>query len=268
MKHHAKKEFGQNFLTNKSIVEKITHKANLQKQDFILEIGPGKGFMTDFLLAKSGGVLAIELDKDLIDFLKEKYQNEKKLILIQGDCLKMPWETTQISPNKLIANIPYNITSQIIFRMLKFYPQLELIILMMQEEVANRIIAKPHTKSYGILSVILHKFYKIEKLAKLSPGMFYPKPKVNSALLKFIPKQLKRENIYTSFTQEYINFVKFCFNERRKILFKRLIRAGFFIEKTLYLLYESNNIEIKARPENITPDQFWQMFGEYSCKEQ
>ena len=248
MKHRAKKEFGQNFLTNQNIVKKIIEKAKLSETDIVLEIGPGKGFMTDFLLANAKTVLAIELDKDLFDFLTNKYKDTENLDLIQGDCLKKDWTN---KPNKLIANIPYNITSSIIFKMLDYYEQFDSIILMMQEEVGDRIVAPHDSKTYGILSVILQKFYNIEKFAKLPPSMFNPKPKVSSALLEFKPKTKKLDKQQL---QNYINFVKFCFNQRRKILLSRM--------PILNAFYEKNNLNKKVRPENISVEMFWQMFEE------
>ena len=221
--------------------------------------------------------MAIELDKDLFDFLKKKYQNNKNIELIQGDCLKVNWQSKKNIPNKLIANIPYNITASIIFKMISLYPQFDSVILMMQEEVGERIMAEHNSKTYGILSVILQKFYQIEKIIKIPPKLFFPTPKVDSIVIKFRPKQKK---INQKEILAYISFIKFAFNERRKIFFNRLNKNMEEIFKNMAQIssakefnhqkqisseelsnyFFSKNISLKARPENLSIDQFWELF--------
>ncbi len=255
--HRVKKNFGQNFLNDKNILNKILARAAISKSDIILEIGPGKGFMTDFLLENAQKVVAIEIDKALIEFLMQKYNEENRFFMIKGDCLKKDWKLDAIIPNKLIANIPYNITSPIIFKMLDYFNSLEKIILMMQKEVADRIIANPNTKNFGVLSCIVQKFWDVEKFQKVSKTVFYPQPKIDSALVEFKPKFLAADDLDNK--KNFVDFVKFCFKERRKILFPRLIKNQIFSEESLEKFYKKYNLDKKVRPENLQVEIFWDL---------
>ena len=260
LNHRPRKQFGQNFLVDKNIAAKILKRADLIETDNVLEIGPGKGFLTDGLLEKAAAVLAIEIDKDLIDFLEQKYNGNPKFFLIKGDCLKKDWFISGIVPNKLIANIPYNITSQIIFKLFEYLGNFEKVILMMQNEVADRIISEHNNKVYGVLSCVIQKFWQVEKFYKLPPGVFHPAPKVDSALVEFTPKKFDIV-LDNELVSKYINFVKFCFMQRRKVLFIRLIKNYKIEKEFLTDFYIKNNLNFEARPENISVDLFWKLFN-------
>jgi 16S rRNA (adenine1518-N6/adenine1519-N6)-dimethyltransferase len=266
LNHRPRKQFGQNFLVDRNITDKILKKADLKPEDIVLEIGPGKGFLTDALLAKVAIVLAIEIDKDLIDFLSDKYTDKTNFFLIKGDCLKKDWFLLEpkIMPNKLIANIPYNITSQIIFKLFEYLENknFEKIILMMQNEVADRITSSHNNKVYGVLSCVVQKFWKVEKFCKLPPTVFYPAPNVESALVEFIPKTLET-TIDTKTIFDYIKFIKFCFMQRRKVLFQRIIKNYEIDRSLLAEFYSENKLNLDARPENINVDLFWELFMKF-----
>ncbi len=283
-----KKMFGQNFLTDKNTTLKILNKADIKNNDNILEIGPGKGFLSDEILKNSPvkNLIAIEIDKDLCEFLEDKFKENKNFYLQKGDCLKKNWEFPNENcpcPNKLIANIPYNITSEIIFKMIEHYKIFENITIMVQNEVADRVVAKHNSKNFGVLTCIVQKFWNVEKFAKLPPTIFYPKPNVDSALLHFTPK-IEKNNILTkkNSIKIFSQFIKFCFNQRRKILFNRLISLNkkhenkdiftdieYFekifnnqnieIEK-LKNFFIKNNLDLNYRPENLSVENFYDLF--------
>lgn len=206
--HRAKKSMGQNFLKSELALRKIIEAGQISADDIILEIGPGKGALTKKLLEKSNHVIAIEKDKNLVKFLQEKFLKEileKKLILIEGDILNF-------SPSrsyKLIANIPYNITGAILKKFLTETPQPEMMILMVQHEVAKRIMARDGKES--ILSVSV-KAYGTPKLEMKVPARYFsPAPKVDSAIISI-------KNISRNFFLE---------NKVREEDFWELIHAGF-----------------------------------------
>ena len=259
--HQAKKMFGQNFLVDKNIIGKIIQRAALTKDDVVLEIGPGKGSLTDSLLESlkdgTGVVFAIEIDRGLCAFLRGKYRANPKFVLLEGDCLKLPWNTSDIKPTKLIANIPYNITSQIIFKMFEYHKNFDKVILMMQDEVAERIVSKHDTKVYGVLSCLIQKFWTVEKFYKLPASVFKPAPKVESALVEFVPK---RFDCSSETLKRYIDFVKFCFMQRRKVLFARLVKEYSVERGLLTEFYQKHDLNVNIRPENISVDLMWELF--------
>ncbi|MFC1484861.1 16S rRNA (adenine(1518)-N(6)/adenine(1519)-N(6))-dimethyltransferase RsmA [bacterium] len=254
--HIPKKRFGQNFLIDKNVVSRTLQESDISHADNVLEIGPGKGFLTDDLLQNAGKVVAIELDKDLYDNLKLKYKENENLFLIQGDCLKIDWDAFPVKVNKLVANIPYNISSQIIFRALDYYSLFDTVVFMIQKEVADRIVSSCNSKEYGVLSVICQKFWEIKICMRVSRKVFRPAPKVDSALIKFIPKY---NSIDFSDVKRFVEFVKFCFNQRRKILFKRLVRDYGLRHSVLLDFYKINDLDLNCRAENIDVDLFWEL---------
>lgn len=180
----AKKSFGQNFLVDPSVVQKIIEAASIQKGETVLEIGPGTGLLTEALVHAGARVIAVELDHDLITPLQEKFGD--KIQLIEGDVLKLDLFPVQDSQFKLIANIPYNITSPIIEKFLAKGPYPTMMILMVQKEVADRILAKPPETS--LLSIVCQVYATCSRIAVVKAGAFRPIPKVDSALVKFVLK--------------------------------------------------------------------------------
>lgn len=209
----AKKSLGQNFLKSEPALRKIVESGEVVSSDIVLEIGPGKGALTERLLEKSGCVVAIEKDRDLIEFLKEKFEEEiknKKLILIEGDILEFDIEKVLQKKNKnaqqnfnykIIANIPYNITGAILKKFLTEKKQPTLMVLMVQHEVAKRIVARDGKES--ILSVSV-KAYGIPKIEMKVPARYFsPAPKVDSAIISI--KNISR-NFFTTNTIQESNF--------------------------------------------------------------
>jgi 16S rRNA (adenine1518-N6/adenine1519-N6)-dimethyltransferase len=213
---YPKKNLGQHFLKDKSIALRIVHALNVdEKVDRILEIGPGTGILTDLLIDLYGeNLLMIDLDKESIGYLRKRFPKIKNNI-IHGDFLKLDLRT--ISGNKMgiIGNFPYNISSQIFFKILENRNKVTNIVGMVQKEVGKRIAADPGSKTYGILSVLLSAFYTIEYLFTVEPEVFYPQPKVRSAVIR-----LTRNNTINLPCNEdlFVKIVKNGFQNRRKTL--------------------------------------------------
>lgn len=194
MIHKAKKSLGQNFLKSEKILEKIIQAGEISSNDTVLEIGPGKGALTEKILEKAGQVIAVEKDKNLFEFLQEKFSREisaGKLILIGGDILK--FEIGEKNNYKIIANIPYNITGAILKKFLTAKNQPKLMVLMVQKEVAERIIARNNKNS--ILSISVKVYGEPKIVAKVEKRYFSPQPKIDSAIIsiKNISRKLFNE---------------------------------------------------------------------------
>lgn len=212
----AKKHLGQHFLTDKNIAEKIVNslKSTDQYRD-VLEVGPGMGILSDFLLSKDKPEAhLIDIDTESFNFLKKKYPNLGER-LINGDFLELNFKDTFSGKLGIIGNFPYNISSQILFKVLDNRDQVVELVGMFQKEVAERCAEKPGSKEYGILSVFLQAYYKVEYLFSVKPGVFNPPPKVTSAVIR-----LTRNDIDKLECDEKLfwQVVKAGFNQRRKTL--------------------------------------------------
>ncbi|HDP67316.1 MAG TPA: 16S rRNA (adenine(1518)-N(6)/adenine(1519)-N(6))-dimethyltransferase RsmA [Candidatus Marinimicrobia bacterium] len=217
MKPYAKKRFGQNFLIDPNILRKITRTIAPQPDDIIVEIGPGKGALTKYLAEAGSSVIAIEIDDDLIHDLEKEYTNYPNVDIVHRDALKFDYSTVAGRNKKLrvVGNIPYNISSPLLFRMFEFHNAIDDIHFLVQREIARRICAKPNSKEYGILSVIT-QFYGDPKIAfEVSPNVFRPIPEVTSALLAIRMKALSEK---PEFIGNFYRTVRTAFAKRRKIL--------------------------------------------------
>lgn len=206
-----KKFLGQHFLTNQHRAQQIADALGVNYKN-VLEIGPGTGVLTQYLLQKPVDLKVVEIDRESVAFLKTKYPS---LSIIEGDFLKLDLSAIYTDNFSIVGNFPYNISSQIFFKALDFRHQVKELVGMIQKEVAERIVAPPGSKTYGILSVLLQAFYKTEYLFTVKPGEFFPPPKVNSAVIK-----LTRNNVEKLPCNEKLFFriVKQAFQMRRKTL--------------------------------------------------
>ncbi|WP_059025201.1 16S rRNA (adenine(1518)-N(6)/adenine(1519)-N(6))-dimethyltransferase RsmA [Gabonibacter massiliensis] len=210
----AKKYLGQHFLKDQNIARKITDSL-LPLTANVLEIGPGMGILTQYLLKNNRfSVLAIDIDQESISYLHEAFPQQKKQI-IYGDFLKMDLTLFQKEPFSIIGNLPYNISSQIFFRVIENRDYIPQVVCMIQKEVADRISASHGNKTYGILSVFLQTFYHIEYLFTVNEQVFDPPPKVKSAVIRLTRN--RREKLDCK-EQLFFNVVKTGFNQRRKTL--------------------------------------------------
>lgn len=243
-----KKHLGQNFLFDPSILHRIIEAANITPNDVIVEIGPGYGRLTKMLAEVSKKVIAIELDADLYKKLKEILAEYNNIELIHGDALKYPYET--LKPFKVVANIPYYITTPIIFRLLEARKFLKSMTLTVQKEVAQRIVAKPNTKEYGILSIVI-QYYGDPTIKFIIPrGAFRPIPKVDSALIHI--DILKKTRVKVKDEKLFFSIIKTAFSQRRKMLQNSLKTLSSDIKEILL----SADIKPESRPENLSIEEF------------
>lgn len=256
--HKAKKSFGQNFLKSNLALNKIIEAGELTSNDVVLEIGPGKGALTEKLLENAGVVIAVEKDRDLIEILEEKFKQEiekGKFILINKDILEFDIDEYKSGIiYKIIANIPYNITGAILKKFLTEENQPSLMVLMVQNEVAKRIVA--NDKKESILSISVKAYGNPKNIMKVSKKYFSPSPKVDSAIIaiKNINKDLFiKENIKE---EDFWNIVHSGFAHKRKVLISNLknlkinkptIPKGWDLNQ----IFETLNLDKKVRAEDL-----------------
>ncbi|MFN7013320.1 MAG: 16S rRNA (adenine(1518)-N(6)/adenine(1519)-N(6))-dimethyltransferase RsmA [Bacteroidia bacterium] len=246
-KVRAKKHLGQHFLTDKNIANNIalalTSHGNYQK---VLEIGPGMGVLTQFLLQSEKEIFVVEIDKESVAYLKNHFPKLNHHI-IEGDFLKLPIDKLFNEQIAIIGNFPYNISSQILFKVLDHYNQIPELVGMFQKEVAERVAASHGNKSYGILSVILQVYYDIEYLFTVHEHVFSPPPKVKSAVIRL----RRKENLPQNLNEKHFkNMVKTAFNHRRKTL-RNALKP---------LLNEENKLKVEPflnlRAEQLSVEEF------------
>ncbi len=211
----AKKSYGQHFLSNESLAKSIADKAiELSDKYPVLEIGPGKGVLTKYLYDKMIRFKSVEADPDMVEYLHITYP-DIDMHLIYKDILKLDLNEVFDEEFVLFGNFPYNISSQILFKMLEYKDKIPIMIGMFQKEVAERIIASPGNKEYGILSVLVQAYYTGKIIFRVKPGSFSPPPKVDSAVIK-----LERKEKFTLDCNEALfkTIVKSTFNKRRKMI--------------------------------------------------
>ncbi len=209
-----KKYLGQNFLFDPSILHRIVEAADIKHDDTVVEIGPGLGTLTKMLVEVAKKVIAIELDYELYEKLKNELKGLKNIKIIHGDALKYPYE--ELDDFKVAANIPYYITTPIIFRLLEARKNLKSMTLTIQKEVAQRIVAKPNTKDYGILSIAVQYYGRPELKFIIPKGAFMPVPKVDSAVIHI--EILKKPRVMVADEKLFFRIVKTAFRQRRKML--------------------------------------------------
>lgn len=210
-----KKRFGQNFLKDPVVLQQMLHCVSPLTGEHIVEIGPGQGALTDYLLTSHADISAIEIDRDLIAQLQFKYLDDKHLHIIEGDALQFDFAAlAQKGPIRIVGNLPYNISTPILFRLFKNLAQITDLHLLLQKEVVSRLCATPNSSSYGRLSVMTQFFCTAECLFDVPPTAFYPEPKVNSAYVRLTPThQYPHVN-----PEKFATIVKACFAFRRKTL--------------------------------------------------
>ncbi len=242
------KRFGQNYLHDKNIIKKIVGEINPQPHDTIVEIGPGRGALTELIYGKIENFIAVEIDTRVIEELQSKFPG---LQLIQKDFLKVDLSTIYDANKKklrIIGNIPYNLTSSIIFKIIRNAELIEDAVLMVQNEVAKRMTAKKGSKDYGILTVLLNFFADTQVCFKVPPHAFSPKPKVTSAAVHLHSKGL---SISKEKREMFISIVKACFGNRRKTL-KNSLGNSIFRE----LNFSDSDINLSLRAEQLDVKDF------------
>lgn len=260
------KKLGQNFLINRNIVDGIVAAAEINEGEAVLEVGPGIGTLTQGLAQSGADVTAIELDKRLLEVLEHTLDQYDNVNIIQGDVLRLP--ITEIMGNKsfkVVANLPYYITTPIIMSLLESNLDIERLVVMVQKEVAERMIATPGGKDYGALSVAVQYYTEPEIVLDVPPQSFLPAPAVNSAVIRCIlrkepPVDVKDEALF-------FRTVKAAFAQRRKTLSNTMKTAGLSKEEIAEIL-KNANIDGKLRGETLSLDDFAKIANAwYSLKE-
>jgi 16S rRNA (adenine1518-N6/adenine1519-N6)-dimethyltransferase len=243
-KVRAKKSLGQHFLKDKNIAARIADSLTGEGYDSVVEIGPGMGILTGFLLERNfKDFRVIEIDNESVHFLEANFPQLKNII--RGDFLQSDIDSMFKEKFGIIGNFPYNISTQILFKVLEHRDKITEVAGMLQKEVAERICAGPGSRTYGILSVLLQAYYNIEYLFTVSEEVFSPPPKVKSGVIR-----LRRNSIISLGCNEVLfkRVVKACFNQRRKTL-RNSVRAVFELNTEDYPLFH-------LRPEQLSVDQF------------
>lgn len=222
----AKKSFGQNFLIDDTILLNIVKSADVKESDVVIEIGPGLGNLTHYILEKGAKVFAFEIDEDMVDMLNERF-NTSNLQVIKQDILKVDLEEYIGGKKvKVIANLPYYITTPIIFKLLEYKENIQSITIMIQKEVAERMTSKPHTKDYGALTINTNIESDVRKLFDVPNTSFIPAPKVTSSVVQIVPNSQKQEQFNIKDKQIFNELVKKAFASRRKKLANSLYNSN------------------------------------------
>ena len=224
--HYAikpRKNLGQSFLMEENVIRNIAAEANVTGDDIVVEIGAGIGVLTEYLAQNAARVIAVELDDKLVEVLKDRLSGYNNIQIYHGNILRFDFRTiarTGRQKIKVIGNIPYNISSPVLFYLLSFRSVIDSFVLMMQKEVIDRLVASPGGKSYGVPSVILQMFATVEKVFDVPASCFYPRPKVESSVMKgFFPETSMINLIDEDF---FVRLVRDAFAQRRKMLINNL----------------------------------------------
>ena len=244
----TKKHLGQNFLYDNSILSRIIQSAGLSGDDTVVEIGPGPGRLTRMLAETVKRLIAIELDPELYEKLKGDFIAYNNVEIVHGDALKFPFET--IGEFRVVANIPYYITTPIIFRLLDARAYVKSMTLTIQKEVAERIVAEPGGKAYGVLTIMIQYFARPELKFIIPKEAFRPIPKVDSAVVDM--KILERPSVTVRDEKMFFRLVKTAFSQRRKTLSNSLRGLGEDIRDVMI----SSGIDPQRRPETLSIGEF------------
>lgn len=255
-----RKSLGQNFLQDPNIINKIVSSLNIRPDDIVVEIGPGRGALTELILPLALETHLVEFDRDLVEYWQKRRDSNKSLIVHGADILD--FDLNQIIKSssakiKLIGNLPYNISSPILFHLLPYADHVEHQIVMLQKEVVERMASQPGSKQYGRLSVMLQQRYTIENLFKVPPSAFFPPPKVDSAIARLTP--LEKVIHPVDCHDHFAKVVKQAFSMRRKTLrntLKKLLSAE---------QIESAGINPSARAETLSVADFSILSNIYSA---
>ena len=271
-KYHirANKSLGQNFLIDENVVNNIVDGSNISKDDLVIEIGPGLGTLTRYLLDKAGKVVSIELDKKMLTILKDRFKLYDNFELLHSDILKVDLvklikeqkDSLNLKHSKVVANLPYYITTPIIMKLLEEKLDLESITVMVQKEVADRLIAIPGTKNAGAITYSVYYYATSEAILDVPKTSFIPSPEVDSKVIKLnirkeAPINVKNKKIM-------FKIIKCAFMQRRKTLLNSLTNAKVFLNKDEGIkILNKLNLNEDIRPEKLTLQDFANITNEF-----
>ncbi len=247
-----RKRFGQHFLSDAGILDRIVDLAGVERADVVVEIGPGRGALTRRLAASARAVVAVEIDRDLIPPLRASMPDNVQVVA--SDALDIDYRTVAAPGYRLVANLPYNIATPLIERFVAARSSIASVTIMVQKEVADRILAAPGGRNYGPLSVGLQHYAAIDAGFPVPPGAFRPPPKVWSRMIRLEWKPGVRD------ADDFVRFVRNAFTARRKKLVNNLAAGGLGRAEAAALL-EAAGVDADARPEELSPEQYFRVFS-------
>jgi len=252
-----KKRLGQHFLVDLNILNEVIRAARVGKEDVVVEVGPGLGEMTLPLARLANRVIAIEIDPKLIEILKKKLADWPNVEVVRADILKADFKSflkKEGRPVKVVANLPYQISTPLLFRFIESREVFSTFTLMLQKEVARRMAASPGGKEYGRLSVLLQMFLDLSVCFFIPPSAFFPPPKVESAVVQMVWKE--KPMVEAQDEEWFKKVVKACFGYRRKTLINALRHSELSLPKSIESRMEKVGIDPRRRPETLTIEEF------------
>jgi 16S rRNA (adenine1518-N6/adenine1519-N6)-dimethyltransferase len=252
-----RKKWGQHFLIDRNIMNKVIRTAKLETGDVVLEVGPGLGVMTLTMARQVRKVIAVEIDRKLIDILKKKTENIPNIEVIHGDILKIDFTELfdrEDQPVKVVANLPFQISTPLLFRFIDSRNLLSTLTLMLQKEVAERITALPGRKDYGPLSIFTQSVSNLSLCFLIKPSAFFPSPKVESAVLTMAWKE--RPFVRLEEEEWFKRVVRGCFSYRRKRLLNALKHSEISLPPDMAQRMEKIGIDLQRRPETLAIQDF------------
>ncbi len=257
----ANKKLGQNFLINDEVIENIIEASKINSSDLVIEIGPGLGTLTSKLLEKAGRVVAIELDEKMINILKDRFKLYNNFVLLNEDILKVDLNELikenidNLENVKIVANLPYYITTPIIMKLLEDRLSIDTITVMVQKEVADRITAKPGDKLSGAITYSVDYYANAEEIVFVDKTSFIPAPEVDSEVIKL--KIRKTPAVEVENEEMFFKVIKASFMQRRKTLVNGLVNSGIINDKEkIKTIFNELGLELNVRGEKLTIEQF------------
>ncbi len=252
-------KLGQNFLIDHNLIRKLVDASGVGEGDLVLEVGPGTGTMTEELLERGCEVVACELDKDMADLLRDRLGGHERFRLIEGDCLESKHEVSRVIASQLgdcdftlVANLPYGAATPLMLALMLEWPTCLGQFVTIQREVADRLMAEPGTKAFGVISVVAQLFARVELVAKLPRECFWPQPDVASAMVSVVPRDLRKD-----FDRRL--FATFC----QKLLGQRRKQLGSVIGRDAPL---PEGFDTRRRAESLSPEEFLSLYEARSAR--
>ncbi len=258
------KALGQNFLVDGNIIDKIICSADVHQEDNVLEIGPGRGALTEILVQRAGRLVLVEFDHALAGALKRRYADNPRVTVIDGDILAVDLLEILAGAEtwKVVANLPYNISTAVLFRLQEVRGKLSRMILMLQKEVGDRLVAPPNCSDYGVTTVLLGLWFDMRREFLVHPGCFHPSPKVDSVVLRFVPLAAPRAAVGDE--DVFKRVVKGAFGMRRKTLINCLKAIELVPLDELQGVLDDCGIDGKRRGETLSLDEFASLSRRFS----
>lgn len=252
-----RKRFGQHFLADPRSLARIIEALDPQQSDTVVEIGPGRGALTELLSARSGRLIALEIDRDLVAHLQAVYVDRPNVEVVEGDALEVDWAQLAGPSFLLAGNLPYYITTPLIFRTLTI-PRPRRAVLLVQREVASRLVAEPGSSDYGALTVNVQVTASVKVVSRVAAGSFYPKPKVDSSIVLITP--LAKPLLGAEEDAPFRRFVQAAFGMRRKTLLRVMRELWIPDAGKAAGVLDGLGLEPSARPEVVSPPDFVRLF--------